>query len=276
MSPKPKRVEQDVATNRLPVANSNRHVNSTINLKSECSLRQPVAGLGRSKKLMPRRKRPEKPITFEERTVGQEDLPLPCVHYPGHYGTFIAYSESPTSASKLCSCSRFAIQNYVARQLETEPWPNSDRRQMFVIDSHSFPLSLVDRVMENLVRERFGFRPMGSGSTGESILFQIVKRIFPREPVHRCSRPDFLEGLELDVFLPSRSLAFEFQGQQHYEPVEHWGGSSALEDLRKRDKRKRTLCKKHGIGLIEIRFDDPLTEDHIGAQIETKNRRRRS
>ena len=130
----------------------------------------------------------------------------------------------------------------------------------------------VDRVIENLVREQFGFRPMGSGSTGESILFQIVKRIFPREPVYRCSRPDFLEGLELDVFLPRLSLAFEFQGQQHYEPVEHWGGIDGLQNLRKRDKRKRTLCKKHGVDLIEIRFDDTLTEGHIRAQIETINR----
>ena len=67
-------------------------------------------------------------------------------------------------------------------------------------------------------------------------------------------------------------LAFEFQGQQHYEPVEHWGGINALEDLRKRDKRKRSLCQKHGVDLIEIRFDDPLTKEHIGAQIESMDR----
>jgi len=128
----------------------------------------------------------------------------------------------------------------------------------------------VDRIVENLVRERFGFKSMGSGSTGESILFQIVKRLFPGEPVHRCSRPEFLDRLELDVFLPARSLAFEFQGQQHYSPVEHWGGIAALEGLRERDRKKRILCVKHGVKLIEIRFDDPLTEDHIKSLIETK------
>jgi len=127
----------------------------------------------------------------------------------------------------------------------------------------------IDRVIENTVRERFGFRPMGSGSTGESILFEIVKRIFPCEAIHRCSRPDFMQGLEFDVFLPGRRLAFEFQGQQHYEPVEHWGGIGALRDLRERDKRKRRLCKKRGVNLVEIRFDEALTEKHVRERIKT-------
>lgn len=334
---------------------------------------------------MAQRKSPEKPIAFEKRTVAQEDLPLPFVNYPGHYGTFIAFSDTPDGTPTLCDCTRSAIENYITDRCRTKPLLNSDRRRMFVVDSLAFPLSVVDwvssrqlemspscidviefgrglchccnravpsyrwchemygspfkqtygwyvsqrrfeigvfdhridyqicpdeicelliidpntfiekhtemqaidvlaaekfykdfsrqtrqvdRVIEDMVRERFDFRPMGSGSTGESILFQIVKRIFPGEPIHRCSRPDFLDGLELDVFLPQRSLAFEFQGQQHYDPVEHWGGDDGLTDLRERDERKRKACSAQGIDLIEVRFDEPLTEAELRARIE--------
>lgn len=329
---------------------------------------------------MARRKPPRKPIAFEKITVAQERLPLPFVHYPGHYGTFMAFSESGDSNPILCECAKLAIKNYIGFRLLKKSPPNSDRRRMFLVDSYAFPISIVewvsalqlelspscietlqfrpgichccnqavptyrwchemygspfkqnygwylsqfrleigvsdlsvnydlcpdeirvlmvidpntfidkharllssdpigaqkferdftkqkrqvDRVIENTVRERFGIRPMGFGSTGESMLFQIVRRLFPGNAVHRCARPDFLQGLELDVFVPAMLLGFEFQGQQHYNPVEHWGGEAGLRKLQERDRRKKEMCRTHGVKLIEVKFDEQLTEQHL-------------
>jgi hypothetical protein len=45
-----------------------------------------------------------------------EDLPFPVVHYPPHYGSFIAFSEDYQSKPFLCACSRPAVENYLRLQ----------------------------------------------------------------------------------------------------------------------------------------------------------------
>ena len=46
--------------------------------------------------------------------IWTEDLPLPYVHYPPHYGTFFAFSETASSQLFLCECSVPAVQNFLA------------------------------------------------------------------------------------------------------------------------------------------------------------------
>jgi Double zinc ribbon len=124
--------------------------------------------------------------------------------------------------------------------------------------------------IENIVRQEFGIRNVGEGWVSETILYQIVKRIFIKEEVLRHDRPDWLEGLELDIFVPSLNLAFEYQGQQHFHPIRLWGGSQGLQDLQERDSRKAKLCASCGIDLIAIDYTEPLTEDYIYRILEER------
>lgn len=80
-----------------------------------------------------------------------------------------------------------------------------------------------------------------------------------------------MEGLELDVFVPSQNLAFEYQGQQHFHPIGLWGGAKGLEDLQERDKRKAKLCTMNGIDLIAIDYTEPLTENYIRKILKDRN-----
>lgn len=129
-------------------------------------------------------------------------------------------------------------------------------------DSRTLQRKLSNKI-ENIVRQEFGFRKVGDGWIGESILFKIVQRLYPDKEVIRHHRPDWLDGLELDIYIPDIELAFEYQGQQHYDPVKAWGGKKGLEKVKERDKKKRLMCFEKNVQLIIVDYTEPLTEKHV-------------
>lgn len=48
----------------------------------------------------------------------------------------------------------------------------------------------------------------------------------------------------------------EFNGKQHYEPIEYFGGEKTFQRQQERDKRKRAYCQRHDIFLQEIPYTD--------------------
>lgn len=48
----------------------------------------------------------------------------------------------------------------------------------------------------------------------------------------------------------------EYNGGQHYKPVEHFGGEETFERQKERDKIKRDWCKENGIELVVIPYWD--------------------
>lgn len=117
--------------------------------------------------------------------------------------------------------------------------------------------------IENITREEFGFRKVGEGNVSETILTNIISNIYKSSKIIKHYRPVWLEGLELDIFLPQENIGFEYQGQQHFYPIKAWGGEPALQSLRKRDQRKREICLNLGVKLIEIDFTEPLEAGYI-------------
>lgn len=126
----------------------------------------------------------------------------------------------------------------------------------------------IDRAIENSVREQFGIPKIGDSWVSETMLFNIVKDLYVDQKIIRHYRPDWLEGLELDIYLPDLKLAFEYQGIQHYQAVEHWGGKAQLEIQQEHDRRKKKLCEDLDIRLICIDYDEPLNSEHIESRIK--------
>ena len=50
------------------------------------------------------------------------------------------------------------------------------------------------------------------------------------------------------------NICIEFDGIQHFEPVEHFGGVKAFKSLIKRDKIKNDYCQKNKINLLRIDY----------------------
>lgn len=64
--------------------------------------------------------------------------------------------------------------------------------------------------------------------------------------------------LPFDFYLPDYNTAIEFQGRQHYEPVNVFGGKEQFELQIKHDKIKSDYCKQNNIRLLCIKYDEDV------------------
>jgi very-short-patch-repair endonuclease len=62
--------------------------------------------------------------------------------------------------------------------------------------------------------------------------------------------------LPFDFFIPDMNLLIEYDGIQHYEPVDHFGGLDNLKIVQKRDSIKNKYVKDNGIKLIRIHYKE--------------------
>lgn len=129
----------------------------------------------------------------------------------------------------------------------------------------------IDDTIENQVRAEFGYKPIGEHWVSETILLNIVKGLYPNNDVLFHFRPQWLFGLEIDIFVPDLKLGFEYQGIQHFKAVKHWGGQSQLEKQREHDKRKAKICLEKGINLITVNYDEPLTTEYVKNKIKSNS-----
>ena len=69
--------------------------------------------------------------------------------------------------------------------------------------------------------------------------------------------PDCRNKFELpfDFYIPSMRTCIEFDGKQHFQPMEFFGGMKAFESLKINDKIKSDYCEDNYIDLIRIRYD---------------------
>lgn len=150
--------------------------------------------------------------------------------------------------------------------------PIFDRNKFIIITDIDKEISKlerkIDNYFENITREEFGFRKIGEGNVSELLMSKLIQQIFPNEELIMHYRPNWLQGLELDVYLPKLMLGFEYQGQQHFHAIKAWGGEIALAKNQERDKRKRIICDNNNIKLIEIDYTEPLELDYIKEKID--------
>jgi len=88
---------------------------------------------------------PKTPISLGG--VAREHLPLPYVHYPRHYGTFFAFSETRSSPVSLCECALPAITNYIElRTTLHESSSGTNNSALEHLDDRHLPSAVVDSV----------------------------------------------------------------------------------------------------------------------------------
>lgn len=118
---------------------------------------------------------------------------------------------------------------------------------------------------EDAFRRERSIPEIGRGWVSEVALLDLVRTIWP-SAVHQW-RPSFLGLQSIDIHVPELNLAIEYQGQQHYEPIALFGGQEGFELTRSRDEKKRALLARHGVRLLEWRYDAPITRAELTARL---------
>lgn len=83
----------------------------------------------------------------------------------------------------------------------------------------------------------------------EFALYLLTKRYYPDAEYQK--RFDWLGQQSLDIYIPSRNTGIEYQGIQHYEPVDIFGGEEGFKTAKECDERKKELCAEHNVQLVE-------------------------
>lgn len=96
--------------------------------------------------------------------------------------------------------------------------------------------------------------PVCRSSTGEKEITHLLNDLgveFEHQKKYKK-----LGRKRFDFFIPSINTILEYNGIQHYEPIEHFGGIKSLKNTQKRDKIKKQYCLDNGINYEIIRYDE--------------------
>lgn len=67
--------------------------------------------------------------------------------------------------------------------------------------------------------------------------------------------------MPFDFYLPNLNICVEYDGIQHFEKVDIWGGEETLIEQQKRDEIKNVFCKNNEIQLIRINYKQDINSE---------------
>lgn len=95
-----------------------------------------------------------------------------------------------------------------------------------------------------------------------SLLKEMNIKFIPQYRFKKCKNK---RTLPFDFFLPDYNTCIEYNGRQHYESVDFWGGKNAFLKRLKNDTIKTNFCNENNIALLSLPHF--LTDDEIKEKI---------
>lgn len=113
--------------------------------------------------------------------------------------------------------------------------------------------------------------PRESASKLHKTVFAVLKKQFPLSLVKQEFGITVEDGsgrsipLFFDFFMPQLKIAIECQGRQHFERVQFFQSSDGdgFKKQQKNDGMKKEWCEANNVTLVEIRYDDDVTEELV-------------
>lgn len=87
-------------------------------------------------------------------------------------------------------------------------------------------------------------------------IYSWIKETFADENWEWEYSPEWLGLQRFDIYCKRINLAIEYNGEQHYFPVEVFGGEKGFKKCIERDTIKAQLCEENNCTLYIIKYDD--------------------
>ena len=119
---------------------------------------------------------------------------------------------------------------------------------------------IFEQLPNNHTSKKYGC-PFCGESKGENDIVKYLNNLkikFKRQKrFDKCRNKN---TLPFDFYLPEYNCCIEYDGEQHYTPIEFFGGVDNFKKLKKHDKIKNEYCKENNIHLIRIKYNENIND----------------
>lgn len=163
--------------------------------------------------------------------------------YDGWYNIFKSWN---------CFNPVYGYQMFGGAEMDKKPYLNFDIFCFYSSYDNNHVIKDLAKEAENRARLELGVPKIGEGWISETILYKQIEAAFPETKVIQHGKPEWLNKQHFDVWMSNWNIALEYQGLQHYQPVEIFGGKEGYEKVLYRDEKKKNLCKRHKVKLLVV------------------------
>lgn len=117
--------------------------------------------------------------------------------------------------------------------------------------------SMLDNA-ENIIRKLNNIPGINEGWVTESYIVNKLSLLFKPFQVIPQGSPPWLGRQRYDAYIPELHLAIEYQGLQHYKPVDYFGGEEGYIKTKKRDEYKKIISNINETTIEYIRYDEDV------------------
>ena len=115
-----------------------------------------------------------------------------------------------------------------------------------------------EKLMDNILLETGYYTEHPSAWKNEFTLYRYIKELIP-DTVYQA-QPKWLKPQSLDIYIESKSIGIEYQGVQHFHPVDYFGGENGYLETVQRDKKKMQKCNENGVQLLYWNYQETVTK----------------
>lgn len=100
--------------------------------------------------------------------------------------------------------------------------------------------------------------PVCFSSNGEKEIYKYLKENNVNF-YHNYIHPNMNRNLRMDFYLYNKNIVIEFDGRQHFEVNEYFGGETEFHKTQERDQYKNNFCDDLNIEMVRLKKQDNIT-----------------
>jgi len=174
------------------------------------------------------------------------------------YSLFILFSKAKRNIEFLGHYKQFFINTNEFNEYISWDLDRIEKANKFYELPHLVKKSIISqfkiilRNSENILRSERNIPLIGEGWISETDLYYKIKEEFKQYRVIHHARPHWLGRQHLDIYIKELNIGIEYQGKQHFEPVDFFGGEESFKNTVERDERKKQICIENDCLLIYV------------------------